>query len=162
MLPPALQPGRARWAIHRWRNRTTWAGPGTRQYGLCSRASMWGCLHSHGFAGLAEEAGHSLKSVLQPPQSPDESDARGGLAHAEHVGRLSVVELLVVPQGEDLAIQRFHVVKGLLNPQLQFGPNEGLARRRELAQQLLGDAERARLRQSAAVEKHFPIGVAHS
>ena len=77
----------------------------------------------------------------------------------EHLGRLGVAELLEVPQGEHLPVDRVHPVEGLLDADLEFGLHGRLAGAGVPAEELLGERHGAGLRQRPAVERHLPAGV---
>ena len=80
---------------------------------------------------------------------------------AQDLGGLGVGQVLEVPQGQDLAVERVHPVEGLLEAELPLGADRGLARPADAAQELRGQSRRGRLRQAAAVERDLAAGVAH-
>ena len=67
-------------------------------------------------------------------------------------GDLVVPQLLEVPQGQDFAVERVHLVEGGPQPVLQFVADRGLARRGQLADELPGHRLRRRpgLRQATS------------
>src|SRR5690348_16506568 len=80
--------------------------------------------------GLApfEAPGQRRQDVLESHQGAGVTLARRRLVEAEDRRGLAVGELLVVPQGQDFAVDRVEAVQGLLEPDLAFGPDRRLAR----------------------------------
>ena len=85
---------------------------------------------------------------------------RRGL-QAEHVRGFRVGQLLEVPEGDDLAVDRVHAVKGGLQLQLDLGPLDRLAGRGHPAQELRGQRDVAGLRQGPPMQRNLAAGVAH-
>src|SRR5262249_59092513 len=64
------------------------------------------------------QAGDGREDLLEPLQGPDVAVARRRLAQAEHLRGLVVGQVLEVAEGQDLAVDRVHVVERLLDDQL--------------------------------------------
>src|ERR1700679_1862145 len=80
--------------------------------------------------------------------------------NAQHGGRLSVIELLEVSQGQDLAVDRVHGVERLLDLDLDLGPDGRPARRCQATKQLGGQRSRVGSGKRAVIDRDLAAGVA--
>ena len=76
-------------------------------------------------------------------------------------GGLGGGELLEVPQRQHLAVERVHGVQGLLEPELDLGPDGFLAGPGQIAQELGRQRRRGGFRHRPAVDRHLAPRVAH-
>ena len=91
---------------------------------------------------LLSQSRDRRQDLLEPLQRPDVTVAGRRLGQAEHLRGLVVGEVLEMPQGQDLAVDRVHAVERLLDDQLVLGPDRGLAGAGHLAQELGGQRDR--------------------
>ena len=110
--------------------------------------------------GVIEHPERGRADLLEPPQGPDIAVAGRGLVDAQHGGRLAVVELLEVAEGQDLAVDRVHGVERLLDLDLDLGPDGGPARRRQSAEELGGQRSGVGRGQRPVEERDLATGIA--
>ena len=96
------------------------------------------------------------EDVFEPLEGTDVPLRPGLLGDPQGLGRLGAVELLEVPQGQHLAVDRVEAVERLLDPEQPLGPVRRLRGRGEPAQQHRGQRGRAGLGQRLAVERRPP------
>src|SRR5262249_16804045 len=110
---------------------------------------------------LVKEPRGSLEHVAQALQGTNMPIAGGRGLDAEHLGGLVIGELLEMPQGQDLPVDRVQGVDGFLKDELHLGALHGLGHRREPAEQLGGEGDAGGLRHGPAVQRHLAARVAH-
>ena len=103
----------------------------------------------------------SARAHLKPLEGPDVPLAGRRDLQAQDLGHLGVGQLLEMPQGDDLPVERIHAVEGGLDLDLDLGPRERLARRGVMAQQLGRQRDRAGLRQRPLVQRDLATGIPH-
>ena len=101
-----------------------------------------------------------LQSGLEPLEGPDVPLA-GRRVQLQDLGHLGVGQLLEMPQGDDLAVDRLHPVEGGLDLDLDLGPRDRLAGRSVMAEQLGRQRDRAGLRQRPFVQRDLAAGIPH-
>ena len=108
----------------------------------------------------ATPPGQGGQDLLEPLQRPGVALARRRLLQAQGRGGVAVGHLLVVPQDQDLAVERVHAVERLLEPELPLGPHRRLAGAGQLAQEPGGQGPGAGAGHGAAVDRDLAADVA--
>src|SRR4051794_25703139 len=92
-----------------------------------------------------EAPGHLREDLPEAIEGTEIALAGRCLLDSQDLGGLGVRQMLEVPQGQDLAIGLVHGVERLLEPELGLGPDGGLARGGQAAQELGGESGGGRL-----------------
>jgi len=73
---------------------------------------------------LLEEPRHLTENILQAFERPQIPAARARWADIERLGGFGIVQLLEVPQGQYLAVERIHAIERLLQADLHQASRE--------------------------------------